>query len=212
MNSGESSPLLRHVERFGLTTTNAVEKIWKERGLETLQAHLESGELAICDHLEGGATVFERREQGPPVNQGVRIQRLLWLSFCVLGSTERRPITSQKLRSVYHDFTSGARHCTQVGDNALIWRAFFPTSHRADIQTARHIRQAYLHALRRLPKDSAFRALVTGGRYGFAVVMTDEKRASQLSSLLRERPLPDEVPILVEVIPEGHFKSIVSAG
>ena len=206
MNSGEASPLLRHVDLFGLTTSRAVERIWKERGLERLQEHVASGELAICGELPGRALVYERTREEVSSRRHIQEQQLLYLSFCLLGTTERRPITGHKVREIYPDFASGARHCVESGEAARLWRIFSPTTAAADVQTARHIRQAHLHALKRLPRESSFREMVLAGSYGFAVLMTDEKRASALRELLHERPLPPEVPLLVEVIPEQNYR------
>lgn len=198
MNSGDAEALIRHAETFGITTEAAVSRRWGARGAALLAELVASKRLEQGGHLSDGTTFYRiyqnaRGKRGLPPQQ-----RYLFLAFCVLRQVERRPIASHRIAERYPDFTSRALHCVENGTPPRIWRVYTPTSERADIQTARHIRQEYLKTQQHLPPDSTFRKLVAGGNYGFAVLLDDQARAHNLRQLLAERPLPPEIAATVE--------------
>lgn len=122
-------------------------------------------------------------------------------AFCYLDYPTKRVIPPQKIREQFEGFRSMGPHCIEGGETLRIWRVFTPTSPAADIETVRHVRQAYQHS-QRLRRSTPFRDLVDSGAYGFAVLLTDEARATRLRALFAERPLPDSVPFAVHVINE----------
>jgi hypothetical protein len=196
MNSGDPEAILRHVKSFGLTTEAAVASRWGEYGTELLEYLVTSKRVAKRGRLRNGETFYELADNQKRMQPPQR--RYLLLAFCLLRQVERRPMPTQLLKELYPDSTSRALHCVESGKPSRFWRVYMPTTERADIQTARHIRQEVLETNRRLPHESTFRALLSQGHYGFAVLLDDQSRADKLRELLAERPLPSEIAVTVE--------------
>ena len=175
MSSGEKERLLRHIITFGVTTDEAARRQYGEEGVGLLKLLLTEERIQNVGAVKAGDSVYtlhpnECLKRGLPLHYPADftkrpqalLQSYLVLAFCVLGDVERRIMRPQVLAESHPDFRSRGRHCIEGGATKRIWRIFTPLSPRADMQTARHISQAYQESQRR-PRDSAFRELVTGG-------------------------------------------------
>jgi hypothetical protein len=213
--------ILSHIDAYGLTVVEAVERLEVFAGRPVGEAKRALARLAASGVISG-ADVYPGRTGYFPVlpptsakpsppgggacvaapSRQSKIRRLAMLSFCCLGGMRRKPLTMVELESLAptaHGLVISGPYYFQPAPTPLcgFLRVDMGGEGRWDRVLAKCTEDVRQHA-----RLSAWRPLISAGRFEITLATALPQKAERLCRAFRDMSPPSAAPIRITVIPE----------
>ncbi len=203
--------ILRHIGRYRISIRAVIERLYFRGATSDHVLRRLSEESRICVHkgvIPGGLSYYqltlrETRRLGLPDTRArqdktkVLRRELAVLWFCCMADRERLRLDHAEFKRLGPAKIWAAPHIAETsGPDTFIYRLYMPSPGTKD--------DRFIDILRADAFDAVHDVLIAGwtsaGRYGFAVLVENRCRETQLTRLIERRHFPD-LTIHVQTVP-----------